>query len=211
MGLGARTRGRWGVGQLSKWRTRGAWLLVVPFLWFSEPDFNSLIVGTCLALVGVALRAWAASTIDKDATLAVSGPYRYIRHPLYVASFLIGIGIAQAGGHWFWPTVFVALYLPVYGFTILREERALAKLFGDEYKHYRETVPAVLPRLWPTRDMPATRDGGEPEVLEDGCGSATGVPDRKVRCYLENREWEAAVGAGAMVTVLAVKLALSAT
>src|SRR5262245_42939386 len=54
-------------------------------------DLTSLpvVVAEILILAGVAIRAWAAGTLRKQKSLAISGPYAWVRHPLYVGSFLM--------------------------------------------------------------------------------------------------------------------------
>ena len=53
-------------------------------------------VGAVVALVGEALRIWAAGHLEKGREVTASGPYRFTRHPLYLGSALIGVGLAIA-------------------------------------------------------------------------------------------------------------------
>ena len=104
-----------------------------------------------ISVVGLWVRGWAAGTIHKNEVLTTTGPYDHTRNPLYVGSFLLGLGITLAGGHWIWPTVFVLFYAGVYGRTMAGEARLLTELFGDRFLEYAANVPAVLPRLTPWR------------------------------------------------------------
>lgn len=178
-----------------RWRTRAVWLLTAPFLWFADPVPASLLGGGGLALAGLATRAWAAAFIDKNVALATRGPYAFVRHPLYLANLVLGLGIATAGGHWIWPALFLVYYLPVYFVTVRDEERRLVELFGDAYRRYEEGVPAFLPRL--------TKPGRKRSPAR-GAGSLPAGAER----YLRNREWEAALGAAGVFAVLWTKLAL---
>lgn len=165
------------------------WLLVIPFFWFAEPTRAALILGAVLAATGLLIRGWAAGTIHKDEDLTTSGPYAYIRNPLYVGSLLIGLGLVFSGGHWIWPTLFLAFFVGVYGRTMSGETKLLSELFGDRFAHYAEHVPALLPRLTPYRPQQPDMAGGF-----------------RVRQYKRNNEWEALLGAGAAFAILTAKV-----
>ncbi len=168
-------------------RLRAVWLLVLPFLWLAQPRGVLLLLGGFLSVVGLGVRAWAAGTIRKERELTVTGPYAFTRNPLYLGSFLLGLGITVAGGHWVWPVVFLLFYVSVYGRTMAGEEALLTELFGDRFTDYAACVPAVIPRLTPYRPEPI-----------DGRGFT-------VTQYRRNREWEAALGAMAGFAVLVWK------
>lgn len=160
----------------------------------ARPTPSLLAVSTVLSIVGLIIRGWAAGSIDKGVTLAVAGPYAHTRHPLYMGSFVIGMGISAAGGRWVWPALFASLFLVVYVPTLRREASELTERFGDRYLDYAAQVPAYGVRLTPYRPS----DGG-----------AEG--DRRSfswRRFLRYREWEAALGVGSMLAVLAVKTRL---
>jgi protein-S-isoprenylcysteine O-methyltransferase Ste14 len=177
----------------SKFRVRSAWLFAVPFFWFARPYPLVLAVGGVLALVGLAIRGWAAGTIHKNQELTTTGPYAFTRNPLYVGSSLIGCGVAIAGGQWVWLAVFVVLFGAVYRRTIQRETSNLTKLFPERYARYAAAVPVFLPRLRPYRDAgqgaPASGGFGWPQ-------------------YFHNREWEAAFGVSAAFALLIAKATL---
>jgi len=165
-----------------------AWLLVFAFLIFAAPTAVSILAGAGLALLGLAVRAWAAGTIDKGAELGTGGPYAYTRNPLYLGSFLIGVGFGVAGGSWLWPVVFVAFFLAVYVPTMRQESAELTERFGDRYREYASRVPPFVPRLV------AHRPG------EAGHGSGFAWSR-----YLRYREWEAAAGVVAVLIALALR------
>jgi protein-S-isoprenylcysteine O-methyltransferase Ste14 len=168
-------------------RLRAVWLLVVPFFWLAAPAVALLGLGAVVAAVGLLIRGWAAGTIHKERELTTTGPYAYTRNPLYVGSFLLGIGISMAGGHWIWPVLFMVFYVGVYGKTMAGEVALLTELFGDRYQHYAANVPAVVPRLRPYR-APGAQGGGFTFAQ-----------------YRRNREWEALLGAAAGFAFLAAK------
>lgn len=108
------------------------------------------VVGFGLVMMGLALRSWAAGILKKDAQLSTAGPYGIIRNPLYVGSFLMMIGfciiVDDTENIWFVLGPFLALYV----IRVLREERSLAKLFGDQWHTYVRSVPRFFPRRLPT-------------------------------------------------------------
>jgi protein-S-isoprenylcysteine O-methyltransferase Ste14 len=177
----------------SKFRVRSVWLIAVPFFWFAEPTPVLLGVGLALALVGLWIRGWAAGTIHKNEVLTTTGPYARTRNPLYLGSFLIGGGVTLAGGHWIWPLVFSVFFLVVYRTTIAKETRYLSERFPEAYARYAAEVPVFVPRLSAYGDA-ASAGGGQVRF---------GWP-----LYRHNREWEAALGVGAVFALLAAKALL---
>lgn len=151
--------------------------------------------GACVAVVGLAMRAWAAGSIDKGATLATGGPYAYTRNPLYLGSFVIGIGIALAGAHWAWLVAFTLFFVIVYVPTMRREAAELIDRFGERYRDYSANVPAFSWRLSPYRQVAASSTGSP----------SGGFTWSRYRRY---REWEAALGVLLVFGVLVSRLAL---
>jgi protein-S-isoprenylcysteine O-methyltransferase Ste14 len=158
-------------------RLRAVWLLILPFLWLATPTPTVLWIGGILAALGLLIRAWAAGTIHKERELTTTGPYAHARNPLYVGSFLLGMGLAAAGGHWVWPVLFLAFYASVYGMTMRHEAELLGERFGERFEHYAAHVPALLPRITPYRSPWGRGSGFTPAQ------------------YVRNREWEAFLGA----------------
>lgn len=136
---------------LRKIRLRLVWLLIIPFLWFARPSPVSLLLGSGLSVLGLFVRAWAAGFIRKDQQLATSGPYGHTRNPLYLGSFLLGLGVTLAGAQWFFVLAFLVFFFGVYGATIRSEAELLEGLFGDQYRDYAANVPLLLPRVTPYR------------------------------------------------------------
>jgi hypothetical protein len=107
-------------------------------LWLARPTSTSVAVGMSIALVGEALRVWAAGHIEKGREVTRSGPYRLVRHPLYLGSAVMGAGFVWAAQS-LAVTVLVAAYLGVTLAAAMRtEERTLTARFGDQYDAYRE-------------------------------------------------------------------------
>ena len=166
-------------------RLKLAWLLAPPFLYLARPTSLSLLGGGLLALAGLAVRALAANAIHKDRSLAVRGPYAHLRHPLYLGSFLVGMGLATAGGRVLFLPPLLLLFAWVYWRATRAEETELEERFGEAYRRYRAQVPALLPRRRPYRVGESGPDPA-PDPLLPSAGP--------LRLYRRNREWEAALG-----------------
>ncbi|MDH4064115.1 MAG: isoprenylcysteine carboxylmethyltransferase family protein [Acidobacteriota bacterium] len=114
-------------------------------LWLAEPVWTSWTVGVVTAACGEAVRLWAAGHLEKSREVTASGPYRYLRHPLYFGSTLIAIGLAIAASH-LGVAVLIGLYVGLTLSAARRSEEAhLREKFGDAYDAYVEkrAVPMV--------------------------------------------------------------------
>jgi protein-S-isoprenylcysteine O-methyltransferase Ste14 len=156
------------------------------FGWFAHPSTLSLLAGLPLAATGLALRAWAAGHLRKNQNLTTSGPYAWVRNPLYVGT-LIAIGgcliaAAQAVLAWVTLAAFLLIYTPV----VEQEEQHLQKLF-PEYERYSRRVPQFLPR--PPHE--------------------TSVPAFSYAIYQQNKEYKALLGLLWAYAFLALKAFLA--
>jgi protein-S-isoprenylcysteine O-methyltransferase Ste14 len=135
---------------VARLRVSCGFILVAAFAWFSRPDARSLAWGLPVSALGLLLRAWATGHVEKNIRLAESGPYAYVRNPLYLGTLLAAAGFAIASRQWtlgvLFAVVFVFIYLP----AIELEEQHLRKLFPD-FAEYAERVPALWPTLKPIR------------------------------------------------------------
>ena len=181
----ARRGGTW----VQRWRVPLGFVCGALFLVLARPHPLTLAIGGVVAVFGLALRAWAAGHIKKNAQLATCGPYAYTRNPLYLGSFLLGLGFTIASGQPLLGIVFVALFLGIY-LPVMRVEAAtLAELFGEDYRRYASSVPLFLPRLSPYQDE-KTREAKFDLSL-----------------YLRYREYRAALGLVIAWSILALKAA----
>jgi len=135
-------------------------LMIVPaldhrFAWSHVPGAlaviaNILIVATFgFFIVVLDANPFAASTITVEAGQRVisTGPYAYVRHPMYAGALLLIFATPIALGSW-WALLVPVISTPVLIVRILDEERALgAELAG--YKDYLVAVPyRLIPRVW---------------------------------------------------------------
>jgi len=114
-------------------------------------------VGIFILLIGEAIRFWVAGYSQKGTStrgrrfqaskLVTTGPYAYVRHPLYLANFLIGLGICVIIGIAWVFVVYLAYFLIQYVSIQVVEERFLHTQFKEEYEAYVSRVPRFIPRL----------------------------------------------------------------
>jgi protein-S-isoprenylcysteine O-methyltransferase Ste14 len=107
-------------------------------LWLAHPTARSLAIGAVVAAIGEAVRVWAAGHLEKGREVTRSGPYGFTRHPLYLGSSLIGIGLAIASASLV-VALLVLAYLAITLTAAIRTEEAhLTDKFGGAYPAYRE-------------------------------------------------------------------------
>lgn len=121
------------------------------------------VVGLAITLLGFALTYWARFalagnwsghvTIKVGHELVRSGPYRFVRHPIYSGILLAAVGTALAHDQ---RVSLIALPLLWLSFTIkrLKEEQFMQQTFGDQYEGYRLTTGAIIPLLHSRRPQP---------------------------------------------------------
>jgi protein-S-isoprenylcysteine O-methyltransferase Ste14 len=137
---------------VAKLRVLCGFLMVAAFLWLSEPTWTSLAAGLPVSALGLALRAWAAGHLEKNRTLAESGPYAYVRNPLYIGTLAVAAGFVIASRRWELGVLFAAVFLLIYLPVVELEEQHLRSLF-PQYAGYAKRVP----RLWPRPGKPGVK------------------------------------------------------
>lgn len=135
---------------LARWRVTLGFVFAFIVLYLATPTLQTLAIGAVIAMIGESVRAWAAGHLEKSKEVTSSGPYRYTRHPLYLGSSLIGVGMAIASNHAIVVGIVIA-YLALTLTAAMRSEEAhLREKFGDAYDAYAEkrSAPADRPFSW---------------------------------------------------------------
>jgi protein-S-isoprenylcysteine O-methyltransferase Ste14 len=113
-------------------------------------------IGMALLLVGLGLAVWARVYLGRnwgtpmsekvDAELVTTGPYRYIRNPIYSGLILAAIGTAVAVS-WYWlaAVVFMGAYF-IYSATV--EEHIMERLFPNDYPAYKRSTKMLIPFMF---------------------------------------------------------------
>jgi protein-S-isoprenylcysteine O-methyltransferase Ste14 len=119
-------------------------LLLVVFAWLAEPTRASLAVGLSDAVAGLLLRGWAAGHLAKNQQLAISGPYAYMRNPLYAGTLITALGVVLAARSIWLAVLFATVFLLVYLPAVELEEQHLREIF-PEYTVYARRIRRFLP------------------------------------------------------------------
>ncbi len=131
---------------LARWRVFLGFVFAAVVLWLASPTRNSLAAGAAVAILGECLRLWAAGHLEKSKEVTRSGPYRYTRHPLYLGSSIIGIGIAVASHHAIVAAIVIVYMLLTLTAAMRSEEAHLREKFGDAYDAYAQKRAAPMDR-----------------------------------------------------------------
>jgi protein-S-isoprenylcysteine O-methyltransferase Ste14 len=166
--------------RVARLRVPGGFLLAAAFLWFSAPTTATLAWGLPLSVLGLFVRAWAAGHLAKNQDLATSGPYRFVRNPLYIGTLLVAAGLVLASRQFGLAVLFALVFFGIYLPVIELEEQHLREIFPD-YAAYAQRVPTLLP-AWRPRQT---------------------VAHFRWSLYLKNQEYQALAGflAGAAVLI----------
>jgi len=167
---------------LQKIRVPLGFVLATGVLYFAEPTRASILLGLPLAIIGAIFRALAAGVIKKDKVMTTAGVYGLTRNPLYFGSALLACGFAIMSWNEIAAILLLFPFAVIYPAVIMREERHLERLFPDEFRAYRERVPRFFPRL-------------------SGRSSSSFSFD----LYLDNREYNTALGFAGALIVLTLK------
>jgi len=173
---------------LSRWRVNlGFAAGVVVLFACGHPTTRAVLGWLPLVLAGLALRVWARGHLTLRTRLAETGPYAYVRHPLYVGSFFAGLAFTLMMHDLWIAAVYVVAFFGMYVPKIIREERHMANLYGETYARYVARVGAVVPRFG------SLRAGGAP-------GEGFAWPQ-----VMRHREYETWLGAAAACVILLVR------
>ena len=119
---------------------------------FCTPSDISFREGVWFLIAGLLIRVWANLYAIKMDKLTTSGPYAFVRHPLYLGTTFIGIGFVVILKIPVWGLfLFFTVLGTVYYLTIKKEEHMLESKFSEFYRQYKKHVWAFLPRITPYR------------------------------------------------------------
>lgn len=131
----------------------GAALLVL----FARPNSAGMAVGILLIVLGEMIRIWAAGHLQKNEVLTVTGPYAYVKNPLYIGTILITAGFCILADNVYLlaaaTLAFCFHYIP---YKKKVEGDRLRRIFGNQYEDYDRKVPEYLPRWTPYSDAKAS-------------------------------------------------------
>jgi protein-S-isoprenylcysteine O-methyltransferase Ste14 len=147
------------------WKLLAVYALVIALVFVADPSPDkwkrwNFWTGVAFCMASIWIRMWAAGHLVKNKVLTVTGPYAYVKNPLYIGTFLGMVGFAfvamgRRSDPWYlrhlnWMAlglgvvVFVAYYVP---YKKKREGDRLHDIFGEPWDHYDRAVPDYFPKL----------------------------------------------------------------
>src|SRR5579864_9279859 len=130
------------------------WRFVAPF--YGVAALRYVGVAMILAALPVTIDSFMRFALQGGGTpapirppehLVVTGLYRYVRNPMYVAATTMIVGQALLFGSWRLIEYAAIVWLIAHLFVIVYEEPTLRKTYGAEYEHYSAAVPRWIPRF----------------------------------------------------------------
>ena len=111
-----------------------------------------MLIGEWIRFWGVAYAGGATRTRNVGApSLVTSGPFGYVRNPLYIGNMIMYVGAAIIANVWIPFLILGVLFYFAfqYYFIVRLEEGKLEELFKEEYREYKQSVARFIPRLTP--------------------------------------------------------------
>ena len=143
-------------------------LVAIALIYLSEPTLpytksgifylSFFIIALVLIVSGEIIRIWATGHLEKNKNLTTSGPYAYIKNPMYAGSFIILMGFNMLAIN---PYIHFIIIVELIAFILIYiptkrkiESTRLLEKFGDAYADYDENVPDYIPhRLKPYQSV----------------------------------------------------------
>jgi len=131
-------------------------LAVFNFVNFAPLNLMMSIIGVVVCLTGMVFFIWGRQSLGKNWSqtvsakqeheLVISGPYHYVRHPMYFGGFIACLGtVFVVGG------AFVFLLVLLSAISVWRvgeEDKLMGQQFPDEYPVYKKRTKSLIPFIW---------------------------------------------------------------
>jgi protein-S-isoprenylcysteine O-methyltransferase Ste14 len=149
--------------KIFKYRSYTPIPFIIIMLIYENANIWSLIAGFLIAFTGELIRLWGVSWAGSETRttggvggsfLVISGPFAFVRNPLYIGNILIytGIGIMSFAVFPWLQVIGFIFFLFQYHVIVKEEEKFLMEKYQAEYDNYRSHVPRFFPRLTPYRN-----------------------------------------------------------
>jgi protein-S-isoprenylcysteine O-methyltransferase Ste14 len=132
---------------------------ITPWVDFAHFPLSNWLrwAGGAATCAGIGLFAWSHQALGKNWTailalsekqeLVTNGPYRYVRHPMYTAFFVIGFGFLFLSANWSISIFYLGTLTMMYAARVSAEEKMMLDRFGDNYREYMKKTGRLLPRF----------------------------------------------------------------
>lgn len=144
------------IGRKFTMKTIPVYLLTLLLIFFAHPTLSSFLVGLILIVPGEALRIWACGHLKKNKEVTTTGPYAYVKNPLYLGTLFIMTGFCIMTRNYYIMGLGIAIFLIYYiPFKKKAESDRLQQIFGETWSQYDKNVPDYIPNIYPyTRKSP---------------------------------------------------------
>jgi len=133
-------------------------IAIIEYFWLKRRlNYYVTLTGLILFTVAFLGKRWAVKTLGKyhsvqieireDQPLIKNGPYKYVRHPIYLCVIFELLGFPLIPNSYYAFLIALFGYVPVLLVRLFLEEKALFKKFGEEYIEYKKRVPCIIPLL----------------------------------------------------------------
>lgn len=116
---------------------------------FFTDNLYILSVGVFIFLSGMIILIIASSHLKKavnEKKIAVTGPYKFIRHPIYTSMYILTAGLGLIFFSWLWFIVMI-VFVPLWYIECREEEKEMIRLYGQEYIDYRKRTGMFVPGI----------------------------------------------------------------
>jgi protein-S-isoprenylcysteine O-methyltransferase Ste14 len=131
-------------------KTLPVYLLGVVLIITAKPRVDLFVSGLLLVMLGEGLRIWATGHLRKNQQVTTTGPYAYVKNPLYLGTFLIMLGFCLMANQLLLMALGIGIFMFYYvPYKKRRESDRLAQRFGQIWVDYDSHVPDYVPRWTP--------------------------------------------------------------
>jgi len=120
-------------------------ILLSVFGLVAKPEFMNFVLACLMVFVGLSIRLYASGFVLKNKELSTTGPYAFVRHPLYTGNVLILIGISFATSLPWAIACSILFFWFYYPPAIEYEDRKLKSLFPDTWDAWSSQTPTLIP------------------------------------------------------------------
>jgi protein-S-isoprenylcysteine O-methyltransferase Ste14 len=148
-----------------RWRYVGIAIVLIVIFGSGVPFFHfpvvpqgivMSVIAAIFCVIGLSIAIWARMylggnwsshpALKEDHELVTSGPYRFVRHPIYAGVILAAIGsMLVSGVAW---VVALLFFCAMFISRVKVEERLMTQQFPNQYPAYKEKTKAIVPFLW---------------------------------------------------------------
>lgn len=126
-------------------------VFMFPYLYNDNQTVRNIcaVIGFILIILGALLRMSARGykkfSSNQSGALVTGGPYKLVRNPMYLGTFLIAVGFIFPLFPLWTLCIFAVVFFLRFIIQIKKEQAFLLQSFGDAYAEYCRTVPAFIP------------------------------------------------------------------